>query len=48
MLHDTMPGTAEHLAEHQPISGYIGFAQRLELLQTVSSGLRLGTGRMRE
>ncbi|QIL74720.1 MULTISPECIES: tyrosine--tRNA ligase [Hymenobacter] len=25
MLHDTMPGTAEHLAENQPISGYIGF-----------------------
>ncbi|WP_345072710.1 tyrosine--tRNA ligase [Hymenobacter fastidiosus] len=25
MLHDAMPGTAEHLAAQQPVSGYIGF-----------------------
>jgi tyrosyl-tRNA synthetase len=25
MYHDAMPGTAEHLATHAPISGYIGF-----------------------
>ncbi|QDA62027.1 tyrosine--tRNA ligase [Hymenobacter jejuensis] len=25
MLHDAMPGTAEHLAANQPITGYIGF-----------------------
>ncbi len=25
MFHDMMPGTAEHLAAHAPISGYIGF-----------------------
>ena len=25
MFHDAMPGTAEHLAAHAPITGYIGF-----------------------
>ncbi len=25
MFHDMMPGTAEHLAAHAPVSGYIGF-----------------------
>ena len=25
MYHDAMPGTAEHLATHAPVSGYIGF-----------------------
>ncbi len=25
MFHDAMPGTAEHLATHAPITGYIGF-----------------------
>jgi tyrosyl-tRNA synthetase len=25
MYHDAMPGTAEHLAQHAPVSGYIGF-----------------------
>ena len=25
MLHDAMPGTAEHLTAQQPVSGYIGF-----------------------
>ncbi|TGE12598.1 tyrosine--tRNA ligase [Hymenobacter elongatus] len=25
MLHDAMPGTADHLAAQQPVSGYIGF-----------------------
>ncbi len=25
MYHDAMPGTAEHLTQHAPVSGYIGF-----------------------
>ncbi len=25
MFHDAMPGTAEHLAQHAPVTGYIGF-----------------------
>ena len=25
MYHDAMPGTAEHLAQAAPVSGYIGF-----------------------
>lgn len=25
MFHDAMPGTAEHLARHAPVTGYIGF-----------------------
>jgi tyrosyl-tRNA synthetase len=25
MFHDAMPGTADHLASHAPITGYIGF-----------------------